>query len=99
MTKNEALGIQTRCENILSNKLGFRCELCMALNGRLQVRFDSYFINISSELDHIHYISFSGYYDELVDYCEDILSCVEQNRELFEKLIWSYDHHLELSDD
>ena len=98
MTKNEAIELERQCELLLSKQLGFECMISLSLNGRLRIQFDDSFINLSSDFSHAQYVKFIGYFDELLDYCDDILKCVQENRELFEKLVWSYEHILELSD-
>ena len=99
MTKTEALEIEKKCDELMSNALSWDCNVSQALTGRLKVAFDSNFINVSSDFSEVQYVGFHGYYEELITYCRKILQCLNENRELFEKLMWSYSHIMELTNE
>lgn len=98
MTKAEAQELENKCDMLMSETLGVKCFVSASILDRLRVSFGEHFINVSSDLSQIQYFQFYGYYDEFEDYCKDILKCIDDNREVFEKLMWSYKNSLLLAD-
>lgn len=99
MTKQEALKLENRCDKIMSGYLGKPCTVSMALTGKLKVEFnDGDYITWNVVVNHIDYTSFTGFYSDLVELIPKIKECVNDNRDIFEQLMWSYDHRRELEE-
>ena len=96
MTKAEALELENKCDESMSKAIGEECTVSMALTGRLKVNFSENYLSLNKELNDISYIKFHGDYSDLLNYRYKILVCIEFNKKLFDKLIWSYDHKSEL---
>lgn len=100
MTKQEAIKLENRCDKIMSGYLGEECTVSMALTGKLKVIFkDGDYITIMRTCDDVDYVNFTGCYSDLLDKIECVIECVKDNRDIFEKLIWSYEHRTELEED
>lgn len=99
MTKTEALKLENRCDKIMSGYLGRTCTVSMALTGKLKVEFiDGDYITWNMTCNDVDYIRYTGFYDYLVDDIHIIQECIDDNRDIFEQLIWSYNHRGELED-
>ena len=99
MTKSEAKNIEDQCNILLSDASGKICRLSWSLTNRLRINFENDFINMASDLKSAQYICYNGYYDDLIEDIDSIKQCITDNRELFDRLIWSYQHILELSEE
>ena len=96
MTKQEAMELETKCDNLLIQCTGEDCKVSMALTGRLKVYFDANFIVLNKDYKTVNYLKYTGYYEDLNEYIEKIVKCVNENKELFDQLMWSYEHNREL---
>ena len=91
MTQKEAYDLQLLCESYLSKKLGEDVQLSLALSGKIKVSIeagDSF--TLTKDMKEIEYIDYTGWIDSLKDICNIIIKCVNDNRERFEQLLWSY---------
>lgn len=98
MTKEEAIKLENRCDKIMSGYLGMPCTLSLALTGKLKVEFDDNFITWSMARNEVDWVWYVGFYDDLLEYTGKINTCISDNRDIFEKLVWSYEHRCELED-
>lgn len=96
MTKKEACELEKICDALMSQYLKTDCEVSLALSGRLKIRFNDGYINIDKQLGGADYISYVGSYDELQETINKIVSCIDEHKSVFDKLIWSYEHRTEL---
>lgn len=92
MTKQEAIELETKCDELMSEYLGNTCRVSMALSGRFKVSFGDYYITLSKDNMTASYIKFHGYYSDLEERIDSIVRCINENRNIFDKLIWSYEH-------
>jgi hypothetical protein len=100
MTKQEAIKLENRCDKIVSGYVGEECTVSMALSGKFKVEFnDGCYITWRMTCNEADYVYHIGYHDELVDRIAKIKECINDNRDIFEKLIWSYEHRTELEED
>lgn len=98
MTKQEAQELETLCDSLMSHYLQEHAGVSLALSGKLRVDFEDGFINISSNFKDIDYIRFVGFYSDLQEYIEKAITCINDNKGIFMKLLWSYDHMSELEE-
>lgn len=99
MTKQEAMKLETRCDKIMSGYLGRSCTVSMALTGKLKVMFnDGDYITMKRVYDEPDYISYTGDYDDLKEKIANVIECLSDNKDVFDQLMWSYDHRRELED-
>lgn len=97
MTKEEALKLENRCDKIMSGYLGRECTVSLALTGKLKVEFnDGDYITWSVLHNRVDYVSYIGFYYDLVDMIAQVKECINDNGDIFDKLIWSYEHRGEL---
>lgn len=97
MTKEEALKLENRCDKTMSGYLGRECTLAMALTGKLKIMFnDGDYITWNMTGNHVDYVSYIGFYSDLVDNVKMIQACVSDNYDIFNNLMWSYKHQTEL---
>lgn len=96
MTKQEAIELETKCDELMSEYLGNTCCVSMAFSGRLKVSFGDYYITLSKDNMTASYIKFHGYYSDLEEHIDSIIRCINENKDVFDKLIWSYEHINEL---
>lgn len=97
MTKEEALKLENRCDKIMSGYLGRECTVSMALTGKLKVEFnDGDYITWNMTGNHVDYIRYVGFYSDLEDDVNMIHACISDNYDIFNNLIWSYNHRNEL---
>lgn len=95
MTRKDAIELEKRCEKYISEALGERCVICMALIGALKVRFGDKYFNLRQDCDgnwKVTYVKFEGdygYLKELIGIVTDILTA---HTEEFEWLFWSYEN-------
>lgn len=99
MTKAEAMKLENRCDKIMSGYLGEECTMSMALTGRLKVMFnDGDYITWSMKHNSVDYVHHVGFYDDLVERIAKIKECLDDNRDIFAQLLWSYEHVTELEE-
>lgn len=98
MTKEEAMKLEKRCDKIMSGYLGEECIVSLALSGKLKVEFNdgSNYVTWNMKTNDVDYVNYTGFYDNLVDTISKVKECIDDNRDIFEKLIWSYEHLGEL---
>lgn len=99
MTKREAFELEATCDMLMSQYLNCECFVSMALTGRFKVTFDSGYITLEKDNKSPSYVNYHGSYLSLGEYIDSIARCIEENKELFEKLVWSYEHQKELIDE
>lgn len=100
MTREEALGLIDRCSEIMSEYLGSPCTVTKEWSGEeywLEIRYDhGSRVFWSMTRNDVPYIVYGGYYDSLVDDISKIKNCIYDNRDIFNKLMWMYEHQREL---
>ena len=100
MTQSEARNIESTCDQILTDNTEYDCYCSMALAAHLRVQFGENCITISKKDLHTPvWFSFSGYWKDLDGFINQIQKCIENNRILFERLMWSYEHCNELAEE
>ena len=102
MTKEEARRLEKRCDKIMTGYLGVTCKVSMAWTGKLKVELDDgvdNYIAWNMDYDTVDYIRYVGFYDNLLELIDNIRECIDDNRDIFEKLLWSYTHRNELEED
>lgn len=99
MTKEEAIKLENRCDKIMSGYLGRECTVSMALSGKLKICFnDGDYITWNMSCNDVNYIHYVGFYYDLVETIGKNKECVNDNRDIFDKLIWSYEYRRELEE-
>lgn len=98
MTKQEALKLENRCDKIMSGYLGEECTVCMALTGKLKVEYSDGYITWNMTCNEPDYVSYIGCYDDLVEAIAKIKECIDDNRDIYEQLLWSYHNRAELEE-
>lgn len=97
MTQSEARCIESTCDQILTDNTYYDCYCSMALAAHLRVQFGENCIIISKkDLYTPVWFSFCGYWEDFEEFINQIQRCIEDNRILFEQLMWSYEHCDEL---
>lgn len=100
MTEEEALSLIDRCSEIMSGYLGMPCTVTkewMHQECLLEIRYDSGSrVFWSMSRNAVADIVYWGYYDFLVDEVGKIKKCLDDNRDIFNKLMWMYEHEREL---
>jgi len=97
MTRQEAMDLETKCDQLMSEYLRTKCNVSLALSGKFKVCFDDNYITFDKKDMSVVYVNVHGYYSDLKVTVNFIVRCVSENRELFDKLIWSYEHISELN--
>lgn len=99
MTKQEAMELENICDKLMSYYLKKECSMSLSLSGKLKVEFeDGDFINLNTKSGNVDYISFYGFYSDLLECIEKIQLCLKENKGIFDKLVWSYEHASELEE-
>jgi hypothetical protein len=98
MTKKEAIELENKCDELMSRYLNKYCNVSMALNGRLKVSFDDNYITLTKDISTAWYVKFNGFYLELEEYIDSIIKCVKDNVDIFNELMWSYEHISEITE-
>lgn len=97
MTKEEAIKLENRCDKIMSGYLGKSVIVSMALSGKLKIEFDDGdFITWNTAYNNVDYVNYAGFYDDLVETINHIKECIDDNRDIFNELMWSYNFRNEL---
>jgi hypothetical protein len=97
MTKEEAMRLENRCDKIMSGYLDHSCTVSLALSGKLKIEFnDGDYVTWNMTHNDVHYVNYAGFYDDLLELIAKIKECIEDNLDIFNNLLWSYDHRNEL---
>jgi hypothetical protein len=96
MTKQEAIELENKCDELMSKYLQEECTMSMALTGKLKVGFGSNYFTLDMDEKVASYVKYHGYYDMLEFYIESAIKCVDENKDIFKELLWSYEYITEL---
>ena len=96
MTKQEAIELENKCDELMSKYLQEECTVSMALTGKLKIEFGSNYLTLDADEKVASYVKYHGYYDMLEFYIEAAVNCVDENKDVFRQLLWSYEHITEL---
>lgn len=96
MTKQEAIELENKCDELMSKYLEEKCRVSLALTGKLKIEFDGNYITINKKLKEVDYVNCVGYYGWLQYIIEKAFDCIYDHEDDFDKLIWSYEHIREL---
>ncbi len=92
MTKREAIELENKCDKLMSKYLDYDCRVSMALSGRFKVYFGDNYITLGKDNKSASYVKFNGCYSDLNEYVDAIVRCIDENKDIFDELIWSYEH-------
>ena len=99
MTKKEALELETKCDTLISEATGHDCSVSQALGGNLRIQFGENNISINKyDLDTPEWVHYIGDYGDLQSFIISVRVAIRENKELFEKLMWSYANIRELEE-
>ena len=99
MTKKEALELESKCDNLLSEATGYDCSVSQAFGGNLRIQFGENNISISKyDMDTPEWVHYIGDYGDLNSFITSVRVAIRKNKELFEKLMWSYANIRELEE-
>ena len=99
MTKKEALELESKCDNLLSEATGHDCSVSQALGGNLRIQFGENNISLSKyDLDTPEWAHYIGDYGDLQSFISSVRVAIRKNKELFERLMWSYRNLRELEE-
>lgn len=98
MTKKEAIELENKCDELMSEYLDEDCSVSMALSGRFKVKFDDNYITLTKDISTVSYVKFHGYYSDLEEHINSAIKCIKENIDVFNKLIWSYEHISEITE-
>jgi hypothetical protein len=96
MTKQEAIELESKCDELMSEYIKEECNVSMALTGKLKIIFDDNYIVFDKALRAVHYINYTGDYQDLMDIIRQAFFCIYDHKSMFDRLIWSYEHMREL---
>lgn len=96
MTKQEAIELENKCDKLMSKYLQEECTVSMALTGKLKIEFGSNYFTLDMDEKVASYVKYCGCYDMLEWYIESAINCVDENKDIFRELLWSYEHITEL---
>lgn len=96
MTKQEAIELEERCDKLMSEYLDQDCSVSLALTGRLKIMFEDGYITLGRDNKSASYVDFTGYYSDLEEYIDNIVRCVDDNKDVFDRLVWSYNNLSEI---
>ena len=99
MTKQEAQALERVCDSLMSHYLKEECTVYMALSGKLRIAINDYYITINTKTRTANYIRFTGFYEDLQEHIHNAITCITENPGVFDKLIWSYEHVRELTEE
>jgi hypothetical protein len=97
MTKQEAIELENKCDELMSKYTNEECNVSLALSGKLKVIFGDNYIVFDKELRGIDYISYTGFYQDLMDVIHQAFFCIYDHKSMFDRLIWSYENMKELT--
>lgn len=93
MTKKEALELETKCDNLLSEATGYDCSVSQALGGNLRIQFGENNISVSKyDLRTPEWVHYIGDYGDLQSFISSAQFAIRENKDLFKKLMWSYEN-------
>lgn len=99
MTKKEALELESKCDNLLSEATGCDCSVSQSLSGNLRIQFGENNITINKyDLDTPEWVHYIGDYSELQSFIISVRVAIRKNKELFKSLMWSYENIRELEE-
>ena len=99
MTKKEALELETKCDNLLSEATGYECSVSQALGGNLRIQFGENNITINKyDLDTPEWVHYIGDCGDLNSFIGSVQVAIRKNKRLFEKLMRSYTNVRELEE-
>ena len=99
MTKKEALELENKCDNLLSETTRYDCSVSQALGGNLRIQFGENNVSLSKyDLDTPEWVHYIGDYGDLQSFITSVRVAIRENKELFEKLMWSYANVMELEE-
>lgn len=99
MTKKEAIELETHCDKLLSESTGYDCSVSQALGGNLRIQFGESHISISKyDLDTPAWVHYIGDYYSLQSFIDSVRVVIRNNKEIFKKLMWSYENIRELEE-
>ena len=98
MTKQEAIELEKKCDELMSEYLNEDCNVSMALSGRFKVSFGDNYITLTKDISTASYVKFHGYYSDLEEHISSVIKCIKENIDIFNELIWSYEHLNEITE-
>ena len=99
MTREEARVLELACDKLISDATGENCSVSMALAGHLRIQFGENNITISKyDLDTPEWVHYIGDYGDLQSFISSVRVAIRKNKELFERLMWSYGNVRELEE-
>lgn len=91
MTKQEAIDLEAKMDDIFSKATGKDCSCSMTLTGTFRVSFGENFVNINKyDLQSPDWVKYSGDYEELMDCISAIQKAIRENVEDVKLLLKSY---------
>ena len=96
MTIDEAIELENKCDELMSKAIGEECSVSMAMIGRLKVNFGENYFSLDKNFKDASYIKYHGFYSDLLSHIANACMCVADNKELFDKLVWSYNNRSDL---
>lgn len=96
MTKQEAIELENKCDKLMSEYLDNDCNVSMALSGRFKISFGENYITLGKNNKSASYVKFHGYYSDLEEHIDSVIKCIDENKDVFDRLIWSYEHLSEI---
>ena len=96
MTKQEAKDLEMQIENLLTENFEAESTIALTFSGYFRIAFDENYICVKPDGLKIGYVKFTGFKEDLEDFCNKALLIIRQNKELFDQLLWSYEHIGEL---
>ena len=97
MTKQEAIDLENKADELMTEALGENAMVSLALSEYLRVMYDDgNIICINRDGRYVGWVKYSGFKEDLEDDSNKILKVVRENQELFQQLIWSYENRGEL---
>lgn len=98
MIKQEAIELENKCDKLMSEYLNEDCTVSMAFSGRFKVQFGDNYITLTKDISTASYVKFHGYYSDLEEYINSVIKCIKENTDIFNELIWSYEHMSEITE-
>ena len=99
MTKLEAEALEALIDSKFTEAVGEKCYVSLTLTNKLRIQFGDNSICFDKLLTSISWVEFTGFYSDLQDVIEHCTKCICDNKGSIAKLLWSYDHRSELTDD
>lgn len=91
LSKEECIALEKKLDKLLERYIGDYTEVSLALTNKLKVQFDyDQFITLFDDLSSVAYVKYEGDYSHLKYCIRQTLACIQDNKELFEKLLKSY---------